>query len=62
MTDLVKELKEIMEEKYLSTETTSRYLGCSAKTVHRWLHDKAVPSVTSQRRIRKGIETIKEDR
>ena len=60
MNDLVKELKEIMKEKYLSAEATSRFIGCSAMTVNRWLYGKAIPSRTSQRRIKRGIEKIKE--
>ena len=59
MTNLVKELKRVMKEKHLSAESTSRHIGCSAKTIHRWLYNKSTPNLTYQRLIRDGIDKIK---
>lgn len=59
MEDLIKELKEIMKEKSLSPEKASKYLGCSAKQIRRWLTGKAMPTYVYQNLIRKGINKIK---
>ena len=59
MEDLIKELKKVMKEKDFSPEKASKYLGCSAKQIRRWLTDKATPTYVYQNLIRKGINKIK---
>jgi len=56
MEDLIKELKEIMEEKGLSPEKMSGFIGCSGKQVRRWLSGKAKPTAIYRDVIRKGIK------
>lgn len=59
MEDLIKELKKVMKEKGLSPEKASKYLGCSAKQIRRWITSKATPTYVYQNLIRKGINKIK---
>ena len=59
MDSLVKELKEIMDEKHLSIEATSRHIDCSYWTLIRWLNEERNPRLKSQRLIRDGIDRIK---
>jgi len=60
MVKIIKELKKIMEERHVSMETISRHIGCSAKTVRRWLLNENPPNLTSQRMIQEGLESIRE--
>ena len=59
MIDLVRELKKVMKDKNLSAEKASHFIGCSAKTVFRWLDNENPPNQASIRMIRNGIEKIK---
>jgi len=61
MNELIKELKTVLEEKRLSQEAASTYIGCSSRTVFRWLHGLKTPNLTSQRLIKKAIEKIREE-
>ena len=58
--ELIKELKKVMQEGGLSAEQASHYIGCSAKTVFRWLYGESIPHLAFQRLIREGIDKIKE--
>lgn len=56
MEDLIRELKEVMEEKGLSPEKMSEFIGCSGKQIRRWLSGEANPTPIYQGIIRKGIK------
>jgi len=60
MIGLVKELKKVMKKNGLSREKASRFLGCSAMTLHRWFNDNFSPSISSRRMIQEGIAKIRE--
>jgi len=57
--DLIKELKITMLEKTFSADTMSKYVGCSARQVSRWLSGESKPTATYQKLIREGIEKVK---
>jgi len=54
------ELKALITDKSLSVEKASFYLQVSARTVYRWITNQDCPSATSLRKIRIGIEAIKQ--
>jgi len=54
--DLIKELKTVMEEKGFSCDTMSKFIGCSARQVDRWLLGEAKPTKVYQTLIQKGIK------
>lgn len=56
---LIEDLKAIMEERGFSCETMSRFIGCSARQVDRWIRDEAKPTPVYQDLIRKGIKKVK---
>lgn len=60
MTNLVKELRKTIKEARISPERASHFIGCSAKSVFRWLHSEHNPRPGYQRMIRIGIKKIKE--
>ena len=60
MNETVKELKKCLDLVNISPEKASKLIGCSTLTVYRWLRGENPPSRTSQRRIKEGIEKIKE--
>lgn len=57
--ELIEELKEVMEEKGFSADTMSKFIGCSARQVGRWLNGEAKPSFVYQKLIKKGIKRVK---
>lgn len=59
MNGLVKDLKEVMDDKKISMETASHYLHCSSKTIFRWLKGENDPGLNYQRLIQDGIDKIK---
>ena len=59
MEKLVKELKEIMEERSFSCETAAKFIGCSGRQVDRWLREEAKPTLVYLRLIKKGIKRMK---
>jgi len=59
MNDLIKELKTVIKKKRLSQEAASIYIGCSSRTVFRWLHGLKKPNLTSQRLIQEGLDKIR---
>jgi len=60
MTNLVKELRQAIKEARISPERASHFIGCSAKSVFRWLHGEHNPRPGHQRMIEQGIEKIRE--
>jgi len=57
--DLIQELKSVMEEKGFSCETMSRFIGCSARQVDRWLRGESKPTYVYQQLIKKGIKKVR---
>ena len=57
--DLIKELKKIMKERNFSADSMSKFIGCSARQVDRWISGEAKPTLVYQTLIRKGINKVK---
>ena len=57
--DLIEELKAIMKEKGFSADTMSKFIGCSARQVDRWILGESKPTHVYQTLIRKGIKKVK---
>ncbi|MBA7495564.1 hypothetical protein ES702_06151 [subsurface metagenome] len=57
--DLIQELKTVMNEKGFSCDTMSKFIGCSARQVDRWLLGKSKPTFVYQELIKKGIKKVK---
>ncbi len=57
--DIIKDLKEVMKERGFSADTMSKYIGCSARQVARWLSGESKPTHVYQGLIRKGIKRAK---
>lgn len=57
--DLIKELKTTMLEKTFSADTMSKYVGCSARQVSRWLSGESKPSRAYQALIQRAIKKVK---
>lgn len=61
MIEIVKELKEVIEEKRISPETAARFIGCSGREVRRWLEGQTIPLPLSRQAIRRGIRRIQKN-
>jgi len=57
--DLIEELKKVMEENGFSCDTMSKFIGCSARQVDRWILGEAKPTFPYQKMIRAGIKKVK---
>jgi len=57
--ELIEQLKEIMEEKGFSADTMSKFIGCSARQVDRWVLGESRPTQVYQTLIRKAIKKVK---
>ena len=57
--DLIKELETTMKERGFSAETMSKFIGCTARQVDRWIKGEAKPTFVYQQLIRKGIKKVK---
>ena len=57
--DLIKELQTTMEEKGFSSDSMSKFIGCSARQVDRWLSGESKPSPVYRTLIQKGIKKVK---
>jgi len=57
--DLVEELKTVMEEKGFSADTMSKFIGCSARQVDRWIQGESRPTPVYRTLIRKAIKKVK---
>lgn len=56
--DLVEQLKEIAEKRGFSADTLSKFIGCSARQVDRWLLGESHPTPVYQALIKKAIKKI----
>jgi predicted site-specific integrase-resolvase len=61
MIEIVKELKQVIEEKKISPETAARFIGVSGREVRRWLEDGVIPLPISRQAIRRGIRRIRKN-
>jgi len=59
MIEIVRELKQVIEEKKISPETAARLIGCSGREVRRWLEEGTIPLPVSRQAIRRGIRRIR---
>jgi len=57
--DLIEDLKEVMQWKGISADTMSKYIGCSARQVARWVSGESKPTHVYQGLIRRGIKRVK---
>ena len=57
--ELIEELKKVMEEKGFSADTMSKFIGCSARQVDRWITGESKPTPVYQMLIKKGIKKVK---
>jgi len=57
--NLIEELKKVMEENGFSCETMSKFIGCSGKTVDRWITGESWPTFPYQKMIKTGIRKVK---
>ena len=57
--EIINELKEVMACKALSADAMSKYIGCSARQVARWVSGESKPTRVYQDLIRKGIKRVK---
>jgi len=57
--ELIDELRAVMKEKGFSADTMSKFIGCSARQVDRWISGEAKPTQVYQKLIRKGIRRVK---
>jgi len=48
-----------MEEKGFSSDSMSKFIGCSARQVDRWLSGESKPSPVYRTLIQKGIKKVK---
>jgi len=58
MIEIVKELKQVIEEKKISPETAARFIGVSGREIRRWLEDGVIPLPESRQAIRRGLRRI----
>jgi hypothetical protein len=61
MIEIVKELKNVIEEKKISPETAARFIGCSGREIRRWIEEEHVPLLLSRQAIRRGIRRIRKN-
>jgi len=57
--EIIEELKRVMKERGFSCDTMSKFIGCSARQVDRWLLGESKPTPVYQALIKKGIKKVK---
>lgn len=57
--EIIEDLKEVMKERGFSADTMSKYIGCSARQVARWVSGESKPTMVYQALIKKGIKKVK---
>ena len=57
--NIIEDLKEVMVWKGISADAMSKYIGCSARQVARWVSGESKPTCVYQKLIRKGIKRAK---
>lgn len=56
---IIEDLRDVMKERGFSAETMSKFIGCSARQVYRWLSGESKPTRIYQILIKKGIKKVK---
>jgi len=59
MISIIKELKQVMDEKKISPETAARFIEIDGRQVYRWLDEEAIPNLSSRKKIRRGLRRIR---
>ena len=59
MNDLITDLKNTMDERGLSPEDASKFIGCSFIQVYRWLRRESVPTFIYRKAISRAIKKMK---
>jgi len=59
MSDLITDLKNTMDERGLSPEDTSKFIGCSFIQVYRWLRRESAPTFLYRKAILRAIKKMK---
>ena len=57
--EIIDDLKEVMKEKGFSADAMSKYIGCSARQVARWVSGESKPTHVYRSLIRRGIKRVK---
>ena len=57
--ELIEELRKVMEERGFSCDTMSKFIGCSARQVDRWLLGESKPTYPYQVMIKRGIKKVR---
>ena len=57
--DLIIELDQVMKEKGFSCDTMSKFIGCTARQIDRWILGEAKPTYVYQMLIKKGSKKVK---
>jgi transcriptional regulator with XRE-family HTH domain len=57
--ELIKKLREVMDEKEISAETSALFIGVTGQEVRRWLKGEFTPTLESRKKIRRGMRRIK---
>lgn len=58
MCDLITDLKKVMNERALSPEDVSKFVGCSFAQVYRWLRGESFPTLLYRRAIARAIKKM----
>jgi DNA-binding transcriptional regulator YiaG len=61
MIEIIKELKQVIEEKQISPETAARFIGVSGREVRRWLEGHNIPLPLSRQAIKRGLRRIRKN-
>jgi hypothetical protein len=59
MIDIIRELREIMEEKRISAEIAGLFVGVTGQEIRRWLKGEFIPTLKSRKKIRLGIRRMR---
>jgi hypothetical protein len=61
MISIIRELKQVIEEKKISPTTAARFIEVDGRQVYRWLDEEAIPNLSSRKAIRRGLRRIRKN-
>jgi hypothetical protein len=61
LTQDVKDLKAVIDEKKISPGIAARFIGCSERQAYRWIRGISIPSVIYRQSIRRGLRRIRKN-
>jgi len=61
MISIIRELKQVIEEKKISPTTAARFIEIDGRQVYRWLDEEAIPNLASRKAIRRGLRRIRKN-